>query len=472
MTLLMRLGTARCREEKVLLGLFILTVVLINPYIRGDGNGYYAYVRSLIIDGDLHFENEYRLGDPAFVRSAFDVEGRLTDGMRLPSGHVRNQWAVGSSVLWAPFFVAAHGLVRLTNSLGGSVQADGYSLPYRWLVALGTAVYGFLAILLSFRVAAHLTTRADALVAAIGIWFASPLPVYAYFLPFQAHALAAFAVALFIWYWWRTAGARSLWQWWVWGLSAGLMVAVYYVNALLIVISALDLVRLWARQRRLAGAALAGVAFAGGVVLALLPHWVTRWVLFRSVLVTGYSDEFFWTSPRLLEVGWASEHGMFLWTPILLLAVAGLALMARRDLTVAGPALLCLALFYYTIAAFQNWHGQSSFGNRFFVSLTPLFVMGLAWLVCRARAVTSRWLVHGVVALLIAWNIGFIFQWGSKLVPNRGPVDFPTVARNQVTAVPSRLFSFGLRYLTMKDEVISEVEREDFIESTRYRLKR
>ena len=47
----------------------MLTLPFVNPYIRGDGNGYYAYVRSVVIDGDLRFENEYRRGDPAFVAS-------------------------------------------------------------------------------------------------------------------------------------------------------------------------------------------------------------------------------------------------------------------------------------------------------------------------------------------------------------------------------------------------------------------
>src|SRR5262245_66022771 len=47
--------------------LFLLSLPIVNPHIRGDGNEYYAYVRSLIIDGDLQFENEYRRGDKAFM---------------------------------------------------------------------------------------------------------------------------------------------------------------------------------------------------------------------------------------------------------------------------------------------------------------------------------------------------------------------------------------------------------------------
>src|SRR5262245_50132162 len=46
----------RWRPGWVLAGCFAITLALVNPYVRGDGNGYYAYIRSLVIDGDLRFE--------------------------------------------------------------------------------------------------------------------------------------------------------------------------------------------------------------------------------------------------------------------------------------------------------------------------------------------------------------------------------------------------------------------------------
>lgn len=76
-------------------------------------------------------------------------------------------------------------------------------------MALGTAVYGFLAILISFALARRFVPENWAFLAALGIWFGSPLPVYMYFNPSWSHAQAAFVVALFIWYWIRTRGSRA-----------------------------------------------------------------------------------------------------------------------------------------------------------------------------------------------------------------------------------------------------------------------
>ena len=60
---------------KLLFLLFLLTLPLLNPWVRGDGVGYYAYLRSTLIDHDLNFENDYRAGNQSFVMSRFDANG-------------------------------------------------------------------------------------------------------------------------------------------------------------------------------------------------------------------------------------------------------------------------------------------------------------------------------------------------------------------------------------------------------------
>jgi hypothetical protein len=34
------------------------------------------------------------------------------------------------------------------------------------------------------------------------------------------------------------------------------------------------------------------------------------------------------------------------------------------------------------------------------------------------------------------WNAGLMFQWGSHLVPARGPISFPEMIHNQFFLVP------------------------------------
>ena len=209
----------------------------------------------------------------------------------------------------------------------------------------------------------------------------------------------------------------------------------------------------------------------------MAPHFATKWVLHGSPLATGYQDEFFWATPRIWQVAFSTEHGVFLWTPVLLLAVFGLVLLARREWRTGVALLVVFGLFHFVVASYQNWHGQSSFGSRFFVSLTLPFVLGLAvllgWIEHRfAFRRAPRLAVPVILGLLTLWNVGFMFQWGTNLVPNRGPVDFRAMARNQVTTVPAQIARFAWRYITNRRTVTAEVERADQNERQRYELKR
>jgi len=168
---------------------------------------------------------------------------------------------------------------------------------------------------------------------------------------------------------------------------------------------------------------------------------------------------------------------MFLWTPVLLLAVSGLVLLLRRDGRTGGALVAVLALFYYAVASYQNWHGQSSFGSRFFVSLTLPFVLGLALIVDWAERrfagrAALRLAAPAILGLLVVWNIGFMFQWGANIVPNRGAVDLRAVARNQVTVVPQKIAGFAWRYLRDRAGLTAEVEQQDEQERQGYELKR
>src|SRR6185295_15213664 len=98
--------------------------------------------------------------------------------------------------------------------------------------------------------------------------------------------------------------------------------------------------------------------------------------------------------------------------------------------------------------------------------LTAAFVVGLAALLeavlaalrTRVSPRVAQAAVAGALSLLVAWNLGFVFQWGSGMVPRQGPVDLRVVARNQVRAVPARVAGFALRYLRARGEVSGRQE--------------
>jgi hypothetical protein len=460
-------------SAKLLFLIFLLSLPLVNPWVRGDGVGYYAYVRSLLIDHDLRFENDYLGGNESFVLARVDAQGHILPSLYTKTGYVGNHFSVGPAILWAPALVPVHAAVRLANQLGARIPADGYSRPYLIAMALTTACYGFLALLLAFRIGVKYFEPRWTFFAVVGIWFASSLPVYMYFNPSWSHALSAFTVGLFLWYWDRTCSSRTLRQWALLGLMAGLMANVYYPNVILLIFPAVEVAHLLresgdafgARARELG---LRCALFAAVLLAALTPTFLTRQIIYGSSFESGYPGiaTWHWTSPVFASVLFSSDHGMFSWTPILLLAVVGLPFLIKRSPLLGTGAALTFLAFYYFIASYPDWDGLSSYGNRFFVSLTPIFVLGLAalldafskWLRNAARAAQ---LASPVLLLLILWNFGFIFQWGTHMVPVRGEISWSAMVHNQFVEVPARV-THGLEtYFLHRSEMMQHIEQED-----------
>ena len=155
-----------------------------------------------------------------FPLREFRQDEQLGPSEYTPTGYVDNHFTVGPAILWAPFLIFAHIAVLLFNAVGGHISADGFSPPYLVAMALGTAFYGFLGLLFSFLLAKKYVRDRWAFLATMGIWLASSLPVYMYFNPAWSHAHSAFTVALFLWYWERTRGTRTIGQWVALGLIA------------------------------------------------------------------------------------------------------------------------------------------------------------------------------------------------------------------------------------------------------------
>jgi Dolichyl-phosphate-mannose-protein mannosyltransferase len=459
------------KYERILILLFFITLPLSNPWVRGDGVGYYAFGRAILIGGNLDFTKDWLEGNSSFRLGHVGADGNINQNQFTATGHLDNHFTIGPAILWAPFLVTAHLFVEASHIFGSQVSADGFSSPYRIAMALGTALYGFLSVWFSFLLAKKYCGEKWAFLAALGIWFASSLPVYMYFNPSWAHAHSAFVAALFLWYWDRTRTERSVAQWLILGAIAGLMMDVYYISAVLLIVPLMEsLMGYWKRLKageigRAKKLFVSNVIFVTAILVAFTPTLITKKIIYGSYWNFGYTERWFWKSPALLKVCFSSEHGLFSWTPILVLSVAGLFLLRRydRDLSVflSGGFLV----FLYAIGCYENWAGISSFGNRFFISLTPLFVLGLAsffgWLASKWRERQATTFACSVTALFVLWNMGLIFQWGTHLIPARGPISWREAAHNQYAVVPEQVTQTLRSYLVRRKELMNHIEQQD-----------
>ena len=462
--------------ERALVILFLLTLPLVNPWIRGDGVGYYAYARAPLIEHNLDFAHDYQAANQSFREERLDSFGQPKPMFRTRTGHLDNHFTVGPAILWSPFLILAHGGVLVARLFGASTPADGFSAPYRYAFAFGTALYGFLALLIAFRLVRKYLPPLWAFLAVLAVWGGSSLPVYMYFNPAWSHAHSAFAVALFLWYWDSTRDRRSFSQWLVLGLIVGLMLNVYYPNLMLLTVLLAEAVPQYLGVLRSSGVSSPSfvqlfsrhAAFSLVVCLALLPTFISRSIVYGSPFETGYLSlrDFHWGSPVFLQVLFSANHGLLSWTPLVIFCLLGLFLSPLRFPRVAVPFLLAAVAYYLFIVVYPDWAGIASFGNRFFVSLTAIFIFGLAVLLDHFAAFFSRCgltisVSSVVLAGFVIWNFGLIYQWGTHLIPARGPISFRQATDNQFRAVPRELTSHLRSYFLHRGDLMREMEQKD-----------
>jgi hypothetical protein len=107
-----------------------------------------------------------------------------------------------------------------------------------------------------------------------------------------------------------------------------------------------------------------------------------------------------------------SQQGIFLLHPLLLLGVAGLALLARqRPATLLWGALIYLAVVLPN-AAHVNWYGGESMWGRFHWAVASLWVLPLAALLARlVQSRLGRWLAGGTLAASLLLQALFATVW-------------------------------------------------------------
>ena len=319
---------------------------------------------------------------------------------------------------------------------------------------------------MTYRLARAITNAPVAFWATLAIWLATPALFYSHLAPTYAHATSWFAASAFLTVWYRTRARRGWRGWIALGLLGGLVAMVREQDAVLLAVPAVDeAARLLPGVRRPDGAWWrdvartlgAGVLMGASALVAFTPQLAVYKALNGNLRPsTEVSDKLQWAAPNALRVLFDPAHGLFLWTPILAVAVIGLGLLIARDSRLGLSLATGFVLTWYLNGAFQTWSTAGSFGARRFIVSSPIFAVGLAEVFRRfgmrqaknphsdaalrtPHAALRLW-VPALVIVAILWNGGLILQFVRQYM-DRQQLEWPLVLVNQFTVVPRNLFS-------------------------------
>jgi hypothetical protein len=350
----------------------------------------------------------------------------------------------------APAFILAHGLSLLLHGATGAAAfaPNGYTMLYyvfcvAWALAIGMLgmVYADRLVVERFAVRGRYAAAA-----VLTVWLGTNYIWYFVREPFVAHMIGASWVIFAVYVVHRIEqrlrqGSEGL-LWWHLPLLAfvtSMALACRLTNAFLLpllVYLAVVLCRRGVTRRALKLMPVVLVALAPLLIQAAVTHAITGQAGIPNLQQFGYraKERFYWTQPALIRSLFSSYHGLLVSTPALLLAVWGLAWQLVRRQGWRDPLLLCwvasaLVLWYVNSAWYAWWFGHS-IGNRGFLELAGLFVIGFALAYARLGEVRRRWRwgVLALVAMAVALQYLIIVLHVTRRIDIEKPL-LPSVER-------------------------------------------
>ena len=406
---------------------FGLLIVFQSAFDRasGDGREYFAQLHSIVFDRDLNFLNEAR-------EFGADEAGIFP---------------FGSALLWLPFYLLAHLWLLTLNLVGGQFRHEGYYYPYQMAVGLGTLTYGFIGLVLAYRIACDYFSRYLSLAATLIVCAGSFVLWYLAVDSSYTHGNSLFTVTLFLFLWHRTRRSRTIRQWAWLGLAGGLMTMVRWQNAVFLAPLAFDALAagwrgLRGRRSEIVADARGVGAAAAGFFIGFLPQMYFWKVVNDGWLAVphGQAGQQWWRDSLILDVLFSPNHGLLAWHPVLYLSLLGAPLFMRRDWRLGGLLVALFAAQVYINGAVTTWWGGAAFGGRRFDGCVLLFVLGLAALLRWGREHPAA-LWTASLGVLIAGNLLFMREMRTGGMTMDEAVGVERVIRSAVDRVGNP-FSF------------------------------
>jgi hypothetical protein len=379
-----------------------------HPIIDSDGKGYYAYLPAILIHQDLSFGfvDDYEA-------KYYEPSHRVDFKLQTEQGTV-NKYFVGTAVLMAPFFVLGHIAAHLNGA-----PPDGYSWPYQMAMVIGAVFWLFMGAWLFFRFLEQRGSGAAGVKwAVLALLFATGLFYYAVAEPTMSHvySMAMVCAALFLSQRYFADGQMRHLA--LLGAVLGLVALIRPVNILVVLAlplaaSGVGQVRSRLPQRgNLAHWSAATVVFL--LVCSLQP--LIYWLQTGSPWVWSYGEEGFdFSRPEVMNVLFSYRKGLFVYTPVALLALLGILWHVRRNALQAGSALAFLGIITWVISSWWMWFYGGSFGMRPYLEFMPVFLMGIVWMFEHFGKWPRR-LLMGVLALLMYVNLVQSYQYQQNIL--------------------------------------------------------
>lgn len=352
-------------------------------YIRSDGRAYYIYLPSLFIDGDLDFYNE--------IHNPWNLKYMpLNPADRTELGYIKNRYPIGFALSIMPAFLSAHISSLALNQMKESrfFEPNGYTLLYQLFCAIFIMMLGILSLVMidSMLVGYFNIDAKNAGLAVIAFWAGSHYAYYFFREPFMVHIVSGFWVTFVIFLTYKVEECIKQKR-----FPACLLFVIVFAFSMSLIcrptnafLSIFLFYLLFIIRKN--GFIKQIIKMSPFFILAVSPiflQMIVWYITSGHFIYYSYGNYGFdWLSPALWQTLFSSRHGLFFWSPCLVLSFLGILWYLKND-TVAKKLLflylIAFCVLWYANSAWSWWWFGDSFGGRSFLELHGLFIIGLAF---------------------------------------------------------------------------------------------
>lgn len=335
------------------ISVFLVHFLIVGKAVYGDGRYYYAYLPSIVIDHSVNLSHAFKqVGADYFLTPK-----------KLPA----NIYPIGSAIIWLIPFFFIHTILSIFK------LNEGYNAFYQIIIGIWDITLVFVGLYFLNNSLQKFFSKSIALLSVSIIFFSTNLLFYGAVDVINSHSISFSLASLFFYFWLKEKTIKNAL---VQGVLLGFLALVRPQDALFVIF---PLTSLFLERKKYLLQFFLMVLTAGIVFSPQLVMWNFLWgTWFVNPYLHVQTFHFF--KPHILSVLFNLNSGLFLWTPITILAIVGLMPFTKRNKKIGIPMLLFFLGELYTIASWSIWWQGASYSGRMFISSLPLLAVGLGYL--------------------------------------------------------------------------------------------
>jgi hypothetical protein len=366
-----------------------------------DGLGYYMYLPHVFIYHDFDFHK----GEDLSGYSVVEGTTKLFD-----------KYTYGAAVLMLPFFLISHIIVLMTGS-----PPTGFSKIYDMGIMVAASFYMVLGMFFLVKVLSENFRPLVVMLTLLAIYGGTNLYFYTIRDPSYSHVYSFFLFSLFIYlvpdYIRNTTWKKTF----LISVIFGLIFLIRPTNSVVILylllydvynMAGLKTRWIWFRQHFMKLCLIPVAVLAWFIPQILYWHYVLGKWQFYAYRHEGF---IYWNKPKIAEVLFSVQNGMFVYAPMAFFSIAGLLIGIFRKKFSSLAILLIVAISTYTFASWWCWWYGGSFGHRgyieYFAFLSIPTAYAFSLILKLSPILRSIAMFFIIICIVYSVSMVYVYHW-------------------------------------------------------------